>query len=46
MSERQKNKILAVYLIYVTAGVRISDSLKRAVERIEAERVAQKVASV
>ena len=46
MSERQKNKLLAVYLIYVTAGVRISDSLKRAVERIEAERVAQKVASV
>ena len=39
MSERQKNKLLAVYLIYVTAGMRISDSLKRAVERIENKQV-------
>lgn len=44
MSERQKNKLLAVYLIYVTAGMRISDSLKRAVERIEKERAAAIVA--
>lgn len=46
MSERQKNKLLAVYLIYVTAGMRISDSLKRAVERIENERAAAIVARV
>ena len=44
MSERQKNKILAVYLILVNAGVKVSDGLKKAVEDIEAERLAQRIA--
>ena len=46
MSERQKNKILAVYLILVNAGVNVSDSLKKAVEGIERERISRKVAAV
>lgn len=46
MSERQKNKILAVYLILVNAGVNVSDSLKKAVEDIEKERTARAVARV
>jgi hypothetical protein len=46
MSERQKNRLLAVYLIYVNAGMRISDSLKRAVADIEKERAAAIVARV
>lgn len=43
MSERQKNKILAVYLILVNAGVNVSDSLKKAVEDIEKEKAARAV---
>lgn len=46
MSERQKNKILAVYLILVNAGVNVSDSLKKAVQDIERERISRKVAAV
>ena len=46
MSERQKNKIMALYYIYVNAGMRISDSLKKAVESIEQERAAAYVAGV
>lgn len=46
MSERQKNRLLAVYLIYVNAEMRISDSLKRAVADIEKERAAAIVARV
>ena len=46
MSERQKNRIMALYLIYTTAGMRISDSLKKAVEKIENERAAAYVAGV
>ena len=46
MSERQKNKILAVYLILVNAGVKVSDSMKKAVEGIERERISRKVAAV
>jgi len=46
MSERQKNRIMALFLIYSNAGMRISDSLKRAVERIENERAAAIVARV
>ena len=41
MSERQKNKILAVYLILTTAGVKVSDSLKKAVQDIEKEQAAR-----
>jgi len=41
MSERQKNKIMALYYIYVNAGMRISDSLKKAVESIEQEQAAR-----
>lgn len=41
MSERQKNKLLAVYLILTTAGVQVSDGLKKAVENIEKERAAR-----
>ena len=44
MSERQKNKILAVYLILVNAGVQVSDSLEKAVQDIEKERAARMVA--
>lgn len=46
MSERQKNRIMALYLIYTTAGMRISDSLRKAVENIEKERAAAYVAGV
>lgn len=46
MSERQKNKILAVYLILTTAGVKVSDSLKKAVQDIEKEKAAAYVAGV
>ena len=41
MSERTKNKILAVYLILSTAGVKVSDDLKKAAEHIEKERTAR-----
>ena len=41
MSERQKNKILAVYLILANAGINVSDSLKKAVQDIEKERAAR-----
>lgn len=44
MSERQKNRLLAVYLILVNAGVQVSDSMKKAVEKIENERMAERVA--
>lgn len=40
-TERQKNKILAVYLILVNAGINVSDSLKKAVQDIEKERAAR-----
>ena len=46
MSERQKNKILAVYLILTTAGVKVSHSLKKAVQDIEKEKAAAYVAGV
>lgn len=41
MSERTKQKILAVYLILTTAGVKVSDGLKKAVESIEQEQAAR-----
>lgn len=41
MSEKQKNKILAVYLILTTAGYKISDGLKKAVQDIEKEKAAR-----
>lgn len=41
MSEKQKNKILAVYLILTTAGYAVSDSLKKAVQDIEKEKAAR-----
>lgn len=44
MSERQKNKLLAVYLILVNAGVKVSEGMTKAVEKIELERMAEKVA--
>lgn len=44
MSERQKNRLLAVYLILVNAGAQVSDSMKKAVEKIENERMAERVA--
>lgn len=44
MSERQKNRLLAVYLILVNAGVQVSDSMKKTVEKIENERMAERVA--
>jgi len=46
MSERQKNKIMALYYILVNSGAKITDSMKAAVDRIETERIAKKVASV
>ena len=46
MSERQKNKLLAVYLILTTAGVQVSDSLKKAAEDIKNERIARQIAEV
>lgn len=46
MSEKQKNKILAVYLILTTAGYKVSDSLKKAVQDIEKEKAAAYVAGV
>ena len=45
MSERQKNKILAVYLILTTAGYKVSDGLKKAVEDIEREKAATYIAA-
>lgn len=46
MSEKQKNKILAVYLILTTAGYAVSDGLKKAVQDIEKEKAAAYVAGV
>lgn len=46
MSERQKTRLLAVYLILVNAGIRISESMQQAVNRIEQERAAAIVARV
>ena len=40
MSERQKNRLMATYLILVNAGVKISEGMKKAVEKIERERMA------
>lgn len=40
MSERQKNKIMATYLILVNAGIKVSEGMKKAVEKIEHERMA------
>ena len=45
MSERQKNKLLAVYLILTTAGYAVSDSLKKAVADIEKEKAATYIAA-
>ena len=45
MSERQKNKILAVYLILTAAGYHVSDNMKRIVENIEREKAAAYVAA-
>lgn len=45
MSERQKNKLLALYLIYSNAGMRVSDSLKKIVQNIEREKAAAYVAA-
>lgn len=44
MSERQKNRIMALYLIYVNAGVKVSDSLEKAHEKIEKEQNARIIA--
>lgn len=38
MTDRQKNKILAIYQIYITSGVKISESLQAAVDKIRAEK--------
>ena len=46
MSERQKDKLLSVYLILTTAGANISDGLKQAVENIKNERIARQIAEV
>ena len=46
MSERQKNKLLAVYLILTNAGISVSDGLRKAIEKIENERAAAIVARV
>lgn len=44
MSEKQKLRLLAVNLILINAGVKISDNMKKAVENIEKERQAQQIA--
>ncbi len=44
MSEARKNRLLAIYLIYVNAGLKISDGLREAVERIEKEKTASIIA--
>ena len=44
MSERQKNKIMALYYIYVNAGIKISDNLRKAVDKIESEKAARLIA--
>lgn len=44
MSERQKLRLLAVNLILLNAGVKISDNMKKIVESIEKERQAQQIA--
>ena len=44
MSERQKLRLLAVNLILINAGVKISDNMKKVVENIEKERQAQQIA--
>lgn len=45
MSERQKNRLLAVYLILTTAGYQVSDNMRRIVENIEREKAAAYVAA-
>lgn len=46
MSERAKNVLLAKYRILINCGAKISESMKKAVEKIEMERLAIKVAKV
>ena len=41
MSERQKLRLLAVNLILVNAGVKVSDKMQKVVENIEKERTAR-----
>lgn len=44
-TERQKNKILAVYLILTAAGYQVSEGMKKVVENIEREKAAAYVAA-
>ena len=44
MSERHKLRLLAVNLILLNAGVKISDKMQKVVENIEKERQAQQIA--
>lgn len=46
MSERQKNKLLAVYLIMVNAGLSVSAGMLEKIRQIEKERAAAIVARV
>ena len=46
MSERQKNRIMAMYYILVNSGARISDSMRKAVDKIENEKTARMIAGV
>ena len=46
MSERQKKVLLAKYYILVNCGMKITESMKAAVKRIESERISRKVATV
>lgn len=38
MSDRQKTRILAIYYIYINAGVTVSESMQKLVDRIQNER--------
>ena len=44
MSERQQLRLLAVNLILLNAGVKVSDNMKKIVENIEKERQARQIA--
>ena len=44
MSERQKNVVLAKFYILTNAGMKVSEGMKKAVEKIERERIAVIVA--
>ena len=46
MSERAKNVLLAKFYILVNAGMKVSEGMMKAVEKIERERMAVKVAEV